>query len=240
MTEQSPYAVSTTLIILAPIFVAAGNYLLISRLIRGALSPDNPVSRSIFRIPVIRITKIFVCCDILSFLIQASGSGIAASDNWSGDTADIGEDVLLAGLGTQVATFLAFMAILIKFHIKVRREGERDDAPVGWRKILWSVYVSSTMVLVSCVSSTSPTLLHYAGPKREPSAPHTGSLGISMKESLTFSSCRSDQFTASSSSHRASMATPSPTSGHSTSSRLFRCYQPLLSSVSSIPRATSR
>lgn len=97
---------------------------------------------------MLRITKIFVCCDIFSFLIQASGSGIAASDNWSGDAATIGEYVLLAGLATQVATFLFFMAILIKFHMKVKHEGERSDAPKGWRKVLWSVYVSSAMVLV--------------------------------------------------------------------------------------------
>ncbi|KAF2099714.1 RTA1-domain-containing protein [Rhizodiscina lignyota] len=143
-----PYAVSQTLIILAPIFVAAGNYLLIGRLIRAALDASH---QRILRIQPHRITKIFVGCDIMSFLIQASGSGIAASVNWVGSTADIGQDVLLAGLGTQVATFVFFIAILVIFILRVKREGERADSPDGWRKVLYSVCISSALVLIRSI-----------------------------------------------------------------------------------------
>lgn len=130
--RQGPYAASTTLIILAPIFVAAGNYLLIGRLTRAALAEPH---QRIFGVAPARVTKIFVGCDIVSFLVQAGGSGVAASGNWEGDDAKTGEDILLAGLATQVATFVFFVAMLLAFHRRVALVGERTDSPRGWRKV---------------------------------------------------------------------------------------------------------
>jgi hypothetical protein len=143
--EQPPYAVSSSLIILAPLFIGAGNYLLLSHLCLGVL----PSSKThIFHIQTAHLTRIFVTCDILTFLIQASGSGIASSGNWKGNTVKIGTDVLIVGLAVQVATFALFMGIVGKFHALTGSE-VREEAGGGWRKVLMAVYISSGLIIVS-------------------------------------------------------------------------------------------
>lgn len=145
MKPKPPFAVSSTLIIIAPVFVAAGNYLLIGRLIRAVLSSAN---HRIFGIPAQLITNVFVSCDILSFLVQASGSGIASSGSWEGNEAKIGTNVLIGGLSTQVATFLWFLAIVFRFWQHTKSE-VRCDAPPGWSRVLQAIWLSSALILVS-------------------------------------------------------------------------------------------
>ncbi|KAF2491019.1 RTA1 like protein [Lophium mytilinum] len=161
VTEIPPFAASSTLIILAPIFVAAGNYLLIGRLIRVVLPPPSASAtatastssaKRIFGLRAQHITRIFVGCDVLSCLIQASGSGIASSGNWTGNSAKVGTDVLIAGLSTQVGTFVWFLAIVWRFSVLTKRGGlVVDGAPEGWLKVLWAIYASSALILVRCV-----------------------------------------------------------------------------------------
>lgn len=145
LTPQPPYALSATLIILAPIFIAAGNYLLLGRLIRTTLPTPH---HRLLRVPAHRITRLFVCCDILTFLVQASGSGIAG--DWTGSKAKTGANVIIGGLGLQVATFSWFLCVLGRFWQVVRREG--DGGKEGWRKVFGAVCVSSVLILVSLLS----------------------------------------------------------------------------------------
>jgi hypothetical protein len=149
MSAQPPYAVSSSFIVLAPLFIGAGNYLLMSRLCLRVL-PSNIIH--IYRIPVARLTRIFVICDIVSFLVQVSGSGIASSGNWTGSTVTIGTDVLIVGLATQVITLAFFLGIVRKFHALTKRAGVRGNAGQGWKTVLRTVYISSMLISVSCGS----------------------------------------------------------------------------------------
>jgi hypothetical protein len=130
--------------VLAPIFIAAGNYLLISRLIRAVLPPSN---HRVLKVPGRRLTPIFVSSDVIAFLIQGSGSGIASSADWTGDTAKIGQDVLIAGLVFQLVSFSIFLAVFGRFHFLANRF-ESEDAPKGWKKVVRAVYVSSICIIV--------------------------------------------------------------------------------------------
>jgi hypothetical protein len=85
----------------------------------------------------------------VSFLIQVSGAGIASSQNWDGQTLKIGENILIAVLAIQVATFGFFLAIVGRFHLLTRAGGVRNDAGEGWRKVLKAVYISSILIIVS-------------------------------------------------------------------------------------------
>ncbi|KAH8819843.1 RTA1 like protein-domain-containing protein [Xylogone sp. PMI_703] len=143
-----PYAVQSSLIVIAPLFVGAGNYLLISRLCLMVL-PQSITK--IYRIPTAHLTRIFIICDIISFLIQVSGSGIASSGNWEGSTVTVGEDVLIVGLASQVATFIFFLAIVSRFHRLTKVETIRDDQAGGWRVVLKAVYISSTLILIRSI-----------------------------------------------------------------------------------------
>jgi len=90
-----------------------------------------------------------VICDIISFLVQVAGSGIASSNNWKGGVVEAGTNVLIVGLAIQLVTFIFFMAIMRRFH-QVTKKGEmREHIGEGWKKILVAVYISSMLIIVS-------------------------------------------------------------------------------------------
>ncbi|KAK8062543.1 hypothetical protein PG997_014640 [Apiospora hydei] len=141
------FATSTSLIILAPILVAAGNYLLIGRLIRAVL----PASRHrVFKVPAQRLTHIYVSFDVVCLCVQSSGSSLASGVGWVGQLADIGMNILLAGLALQVFAFSTYLCILVRFH-HLSRSMAVPGSPEGWFNVLKAVYISSILILVRCV-----------------------------------------------------------------------------------------
>ncbi|KAH7261249.1 RTA1 like protein-domain-containing protein [Fusarium redolens] len=146
-SEITPFVLTLTYTVLAPVLIAAGNYLLISRLILSVLPPSH---HRILRIPGRRLTPIFVACDVIAFLIQGSGSGIASSDNWQGEMERIGVKILIAGLGFQLAAFSLFLCVFGRFHVLALRKSV-DDAPRGWQKVVLAVYISSILIMVRCI-----------------------------------------------------------------------------------------
>lgn len=140
------YATSSTLIVIAPVLVCASLYVLIGRLTQymgerpllllGKLSPSW-------------IPRIFVASDILSFLTQASGSGIAASNNWEGTQKDTGVGVLIGGLVLQLVTFALFLLIVIWFDVKSKPSSNGDSMERGVRLVLNGIYVAGFFITVS-------------------------------------------------------------------------------------------
>lgn len=139
------FATSTSLIVLAPIFVAAGNYLLIGRLIRAVLPPSH---HRIFKIPAQRLTRIYVSFDAVCLCVQSSGSSLASGVAWVGQLADIGIKILLAGLALQVFAFSTYLCILVRFHQLSRSIAVM---PQGWFNVLKAVYISSILILVRSI-----------------------------------------------------------------------------------------
>lgn len=133
---------------LAPVFVAAGNYLLIGRLIRAVLAAST--GHRVFGVHGRLITRIFVICDIISFLVQCSGSAVASSTEWVGKQADIGVKILIGGLGLQAVAFSFFLAIFSRFYYLAKKGRVAEDAPRGWERVVVAVYISSLLILV-CV-----------------------------------------------------------------------------------------
>ncbi|KAJ4160572.1 hypothetical protein NW754_003691 [Fusarium falciforme] len=146
-SEIAPFVNTLTFTVLAPVFIAAGNYLLISRLILAVLPPSR---HRILKIPGRRLTPIFVACDIIAFLVQGSGSGIASSDNWQGQMEKIGRNVLIGGLAFQLVAFSLFLCVFRRFHVLANRMAV-DGAPKGWQKVVLAVYVSSSLIMVRCI-----------------------------------------------------------------------------------------
>ncbi|KAF4464614.1 RTM1 [Fusarium albosuccineum] len=146
-SEIGPFVMTLTFTVLAPVFIAAGNYLLISRLILAVLPSSN---HRVLKIPGRRLTPIFVACDIVAFLIQGSGSGIASSDNWQGDMERIGRNVLIGGLAFQLVAFSLFLCVFRRFHVLANRMAV-SDAPQGWQKVVLAVYVSSCLIMIRCI-----------------------------------------------------------------------------------------
>ncbi|KAH7151907.1 RTA1 like protein-domain-containing protein [Dactylonectria estremocensis] len=146
-TALIPFILTLTLTVLAPIFIAAGNYLLISRLILSVLPPS---SHRILKIPGRRLTPIFVICDVIAFLVQGSGSSIASADEWTGNGEKIGRRILIGGLVFQLVAFALFLSIFHKFHVLGNRKSV-EDAPKGWQMVVRAVYISSALIMVRCI-----------------------------------------------------------------------------------------
>ncbi|OAQ96837.1 hypothetical protein LLEC1_03882 [Akanthomyces lecanii] len=146
-TVLVPYILTLTLTVLAPVFIAAGNYLLISRLILNVLPPAH---HRILGITGRLLTPIFVGFDILSFLVQGNGSAIASAGNWTGPKEKIGRCTLIGGLLLQLLAFGLFLAVFGRFYLLATRFAV-PEAPSGWRKVVCAVYISSIAIMIRCI-----------------------------------------------------------------------------------------
>lgn len=154
------YAVSATLIVVAPVFVCASLYLLMDRLVWNAEDEkSNEISTKFLFISIRRrwLPRIFVTLDIISCLTQASGSGIASAGDWEGSEKDTGTGVLIGGLVLQVVTFTAFLIIVGSFHLKSIRSGSIIEEGIG--KLLRGIYISGFFILVSYTKAMSDSIL---------------------------------------------------------------------------------
>ncbi|KAK5652746.1 hypothetical protein OQA88_9599 [Cercophora sp. LCS_1] len=146
-----PFAASLSLVVIAPVFIAAGNYLLIGRLVRAVLSYAETGHR-IFGVHGRLVTRIFVGFDVVSCLVQSAGSSVASSTEWAGSTADAGIKILIGGLALQAVAFMFFVVILSRFYYLATKKGLASvDAPRGWQKVVMAVYISSFLILIRCI-----------------------------------------------------------------------------------------
>lgn len=150
------YATSSSLIVIAPVLVCASLYILIGRLIGSSMDPrERPGTGKrplLFggRISSIWIPRIFVTSDILSFLTQASGSGLASSNNWTGSTKDAGIGVLIGGLVLQLVTFVLFLVLVIWYDVRLAPpSSQRDEKGSGVRVVLTGIYIAGFFITVT-------------------------------------------------------------------------------------------
>ncbi|GKU02658.1 rtm1 [Fusarium langsethiae] len=146
-SEITPFVMTLTYTVLAPVLIAAGNYVLISRLILAVLPPSHHI---ILKIPGRHLTPIFVVCDVIAFLVQGSGSGVASSSNWQGKRERTGVKILIAGLTFQLVAFSLFICVFRRFDFLAGRMA-MDSAPKGWQKVVLSVYISSVLIMIRCI-----------------------------------------------------------------------------------------
>ena len=150
------YATSATLIVIAPVLVCASLYILIGRLIRSASgraasSPNTETKQPVLlfgRFSPSWIPRVFVTSDVISFLTQAAGSGIASSNDWAGKEKDVGVGVLIAGLVLQLVTFAFFLVLVVWFDRwspRARGDGEVES---GVRSVLNGIYEAGFFITV--------------------------------------------------------------------------------------------
>ncbi|KAF2159537.1 hypothetical protein M409DRAFT_30012 [Zasmidium cellare ATCC 36951] len=143
-TDVGLFAAQQSLIVLAPLWIAGGIYLICGR-IMAAVSKK----RRIFGIPVRRIALIFVTCDIVTLLVQVSGTSIAAGVEWEGSQADVGSHIITGGLAAQTVTLVFFIAIIVNFAgARLPFAAKRN---VHWLPGFRSAFWSSLMILLRCV-----------------------------------------------------------------------------------------
>lgn len=85
-------------------------------------------------------------------LIKITGGGLlAASDSPS--TQDLGNTVILLGLGIQVAFFSGFMIVAGLFHLQItkRPTAKSRSTPSPWKKLIMVLYLVSILIMVRSV-----------------------------------------------------------------------------------------
>ncbi|KAJ4223302.1 hypothetical protein NW759_005937 [Fusarium solani] len=141
-----PYIIQSILILLGPAFFAGSIYMVLGRLIQVLEGEDYSLIR------VKWLTKLFLLGDILSIFGQGGGGGLLASSK-SKSTQDLGNAVILIGLGIQVAFFSGFMLVTAVFHIRIvmhpTLQSKTTTRP--WQRFLCVLYFSSVLIMVRSV-----------------------------------------------------------------------------------------
>ncbi|KAF2201684.1 hypothetical protein GQ43DRAFT_431400 [Delitschia confertaspora ATCC 74209] len=89
------------------------------------------------------LALIFVTLDIISFVIQLVGGGMAGPGA-SADSQKKGLDIYMGGIGMQEGFIILFLGLVIKFHrdqLQAERVGRLTaDKIAGWKWLIWALY----------------------------------------------------------------------------------------------------
>ncbi|KIX98009.1 uncharacterized protein Z520_06088 [Fonsecaea multimorphosa CBS 102226] len=111
-SQKGAYDASFLLNLLAPIFVNAFDYMIISRLVRCFLRKTK-----VFGLGGNIMGKIFVCCDIISFIIQIGGGLMTLSKTPS--SAKTGIHIVTFGVVFQEVLIVFFFALTVRLTQKL-------------------------------------------------------------------------------------------------------------------------
>lgn len=152
------YACSQSCVVIAPVFVCASLYLLLTRLIRFNLRAEGKEGGGGGRSPQVFLGLspkwlgyLFLISDFTSFNTQGGGSSIAGAGSWKGTLRTIGIDVILVGLALQVITFTGFLTVLAMFQSRVNSMKDVSLQP-GAKKVILGVWIASILVQVRLLS----------------------------------------------------------------------------------------
>ncbi|OLN87281.1 Protein RTA1-like protein 5 [Colletotrichum chlorophyti] len=141
--EIGPYVMQSVTILVAPALFAASVYMTLGRIIRSVHGEALSVIR------VNWLTRIFVCGDVFSFLVQASGAGLMVKDG----NQNMGQNLIVAGLVIQIVLFGIFWVTSIIFHTRLARSpteaSVRGSSP--WKSGLWMLYSVSAFIMVRSI-----------------------------------------------------------------------------------------
>ena len=147
----SMFASQQSLIVISPVCIAASQYMILGKIIEYVDATASPVSHTI-------IARVFVCSDILSFVIQAAGSGLLVSS-----PADylLGTNILIGGLVIQVVSFSAYLIIAAIFY---SRASKSNNSGILWKRLFVALYIAGIMVLIRSVFRVVEFAEGFAGP----------------------------------------------------------------------------
>lgn len=85
----------------------------------------------------------FVTLDIVSFVIQLVGGGMAGPGS-SAESQKKGLNIYMGGIGMQEGFIILFLGLVMKFHydqLQAEKDGRlREDKITGWRWLIWALY----------------------------------------------------------------------------------------------------
>ncbi|KAJ5202978.1 hypothetical protein N7449_005057 [Penicillium cf. viridicatum] len=152
-TALGPYIVQTLLILIAPPLFAASIYMTLGRIVTRLEAENASIIRTKW------MTKIFVTGDVISFLLQSSGSGHMAAGTV--DAMKMGKLIAIGGLAVQLVFFALFVFVACVFHHRLKKSpknGVHIDTSrmaqskfphVGkWEWVMYALYSACVLILI--------------------------------------------------------------------------------------------
>jgi RTA1 like protein len=123
------------------------NYVIFGRMLRSTLGLDHVCARyKLAFLPPAKVSAIFIGSDVISFLVQAGGSGLASSSKTS--TVKLGLDVLLVGMALNLASFTLFISLVVYFDMATRRAYKSANMERPFLPVLRALYISWVFIMV--------------------------------------------------------------------------------------------
>jgi len=148
------FAIQQLFIIVTPAAFLAYNYIVYGRFIVKCVDPKCSSIRPDW------VARIFVCSDIVTFLVQEGGGGLQASKKLASVKA--GAKVLLIGLVMQMVSYACFILLVVHAHRKILRDASTTGAEPWWN-IIWLLYFSSICIMIRCIYRTAEFAQGYGG-----------------------------------------------------------------------------
>lgn len=143
--DLGPYIIQSLFIILPPSLYAATIYMIYGRLVLFVNAPEASM------IKPTRVTKIFVCGDVLAFLLQAGGGGMMAQP----DMGKMGQTIMLIGLFIQLLFFGFFLVISLVFWKRMHNSPKGFAVPQyskhSWLALLKLLLCAAVIVILRCI-----------------------------------------------------------------------------------------
>ncbi|KAH9861427.1 hypothetical protein J1614_011173 [Plenodomus biglobosus] len=155
--EEDYFLIQIVCLTVAPAFLAAGIYLCLSRIITTFGSENS-------RLKPRSYPRIFILCDVVSLVLQATGGALASVASHENRSPDTGNHVMIAGLAFQVFTLLIFLLLALDFAIRTCRRISSDGAYAAldqrhaklrsswvFRGFLMALTISTLCIFTRCV-----------------------------------------------------------------------------------------
>jgi len=140
-TSLNIYILQTLTLLLAPALFAASIYMVLGRIIHLTRGESLAPIRSSW------LTKIFVCGDVLAFLVQSGGGGLMAQQK----TMTSGKHIVVTGLFLQIIFFGVFIITSGIFHTRIVRSPTHESMAVPWQKYMFALYAASFFILIRSI-----------------------------------------------------------------------------------------
>ncbi|MCJ1357595.1 MAG: hypothetical protein MMC33_007591 [Icmadophila ericetorum] len=138
--------ISQLLVLLAPLWVNAFDYMILGRMIYYFLP-----SHAIFGIKASTLAIYFVSLDFVSFVIQLVG-GAQAGPNSPPAVILKAVHIYMGGIGLQEFFIVVFMGLAIKFHVEILALEKRGmlagSGKQNWRRLLFTLYASLMLITI--------------------------------------------------------------------------------------------
>ncbi|KAE8441144.1 hypothetical protein EG329_005827 [Mollisiaceae sp. DMI_Dod_QoI] len=135
--EKNIYVASFSLIVLAPVLMAAACYIVFGRIVFHVVPRDSRTTRLLW-IPPRFVTPIFVACDILALLLQLWGAvqitTVSATASDAHTKLTRGKKIAQTGVAIQLICFGLFSIIAVRFNFTSKRFADQFEQRLGETK----------------------------------------------------------------------------------------------------------